>query len=106
VHKKAGTFFDDKEIYDWFAANLHRIRELSLRHYVRAKELKAAGMDWTEVLAAEGENPRARMVRELLESGAYASMAERVRAFVQQKGGCRATFFNWRRRLRDGKAGG
>ena len=27
------------------------------RHYVRAKELKAAGMDWTDVLAAEDENP-------------------------------------------------
>ena len=48
-----------EEIYGWFAANLHRMREPSLRHYVRARELKAAGMDWTEVLAAEVENPRA-----------------------------------------------
>ena len=79
--------------------NLHRVREPSLRHYVRAKELKAAGMNWTEVLAAEGENPRARLVRELLESAAYASTAERVKAFIEQKGGCRATFFNYRRRL-------
>ena len=57
VHRKAGTWFDDAEIYDWFAANLHRVREPSLRHYVRARELKAAGMDWTEVLATEAENP-------------------------------------------------
>ena len=48
VHRQAGTWFDDPEIYEWFAANLHRVREPSLRHYVRAKELKAAGMDWTE----------------------------------------------------------
>ena len=47
VHRKAGTWFDDPEIYQWFAANLHRVREPSIRHYVRAKELKAAGMDWT-----------------------------------------------------------
>jgi hypothetical protein len=30
--------------YQWFAANLHRVREPSMRHYVRARELKAAGM--------------------------------------------------------------
>ena len=58
VHAQAGKWFEDEEIYGWFAANLHRVREPSLRHYVRAKELKAAGMDWTEVLAAEEENPR------------------------------------------------
>ena len=46
VHRKAGTWFDDKEIHEWFAANLHRVREPSMRHYVRARELKAAGMDW------------------------------------------------------------
>ena len=99
VHRKAGTWFDDPEIYDWFAKNLHRVREPSLRHYVRARELKAAGMDWTEVLAAEGENPRARLVAELLASAAYASTAERAKAFVEQGGGCRATFFNYRRYL-------
>jgi hypothetical protein len=53
VHRKAGTWFNDPEIYEWFAANLHRVREPSLRNYVPAKELKAAKMDWTEVLASE-----------------------------------------------------
>jgi hypothetical protein len=100
VHAQAGKWFEDREIYDWFAANLHRVREPSLRHYVRAKELKAAGMDWTEVLAAEDENPRARLVAELLASAAYTTTAARVQAFVAQGGGCRATFFNHRRRLR------
>ena len=99
VHRKAGTWFDDAEIYEWFAANLHRVREPSLRHYVRAKELKAARMDWTEVLATEAENRRARLAAEILASVAYGSMAERVQAFVEQGGGCRATFFNHRRKL-------
>ncbi len=53
VHAHAGRWFDDPEIYAWFAQNLHRVREPSLRHYVRAKELMAAGMDWTEALATE-----------------------------------------------------
>ena len=99
VHSQAGKWFDDQEIYEWFASNLHRVREPSLRHYVRAKELKAAGMDWTQVLAAEDENPRARLAAELLASTTYGSTTARVRAFVEQGGGCRATFFNYRRKL-------
>lgn len=99
VHRHAGIWFDDAEIYQWFAANLHRVREPSLRHYVRAKELKAAGMDWTAVLADETENPRARLAAGLLGNPAYSSTASRVQAFVEQGGGCRATFFNYRRRL-------
>ena len=104
VHRKAGTWFDDREIYDWFAANLHRVREPSMRHYVRARELKAAGMDWTEVLAIEDENKRAGLAAELLASTDYHSTAARVKAFVEQGGGCRATFFNYRRKLSGGKA--
>ena len=106
VHRKAGTWFDDAEIYEWFAANLHRVREPSMRHYVRARELKAASMDWTEVLAAEVENKRERLATELLASAAYGSTAERVRAFVEQGGGCRATFFNYRRKLGGGNGAG
>jgi hypothetical protein len=99
IHAKVGTWFDDPEIYEWFAKNLHRVRESSQWHFTRAKELKAAGMDWTEVLASEAENPRARLAAELLASTAHASTAARVQAFVEQGGGCRATFFNYRRYL-------
>ena len=99
VHARAGTWFEDEEIYGWIAQNLHRVRVPSLRHYVRAKELKAAGMDWTAVLAAEDENKRARIAAEILESTEYASTAARVAAFVAKGGGCRATFFNYRRKF-------
>jgi len=99
VHAQAGRWFDDREIYEWVGVNLHRIGEPSFRHYVRARELKAAGMDWTDVLAVEAENERARLAAELLKSDAYASTADRVRAFVERKGGCRATFFNYKRKL-------
>jgi hypothetical protein len=99
VHRKAGIWFDDPEIYAWFTANLHRVREPSMRHYVRARELKAAGMDWTEVLVDQAENPRARLAAELLASPAHASTAAQVKAFVEKGGGCRATFFNYRRYL-------
>ena len=73
---------------------------------MRAKELKAAGMDWTEVLAAEDENPRSRLVTEILASPAYDSTAARVKAFVERQGGCRATFFNYQRRIQGGDGRG
>ena len=63
VHRKAGEWFGDKEIYEWFGKNLHRMGEPSLRYYVRAKDLKAAGMDWTDVLAAGDGNRRRRPCR-------------------------------------------
>jgi hypothetical protein len=94
VHRKAGTWFVDAEIYEWFAKNLHRVRHPSLRHYVRAKELKAAGMDWTDVLAVEAEIKRARLATELLATAAHGCTAERVKAFVERGGECRATFLN------------
>ena len=49
---------------------------------------------------------RARLAAELLESEAYASTAARVQAFVAQGGGCRATFFNYRRKLGNGNGSG
>ena len=61
-------------------------------------------MDWTEVLAAEEENPRSRLVTEILASPTYDSTAARVKAFVERQGGCRATFFNYQRRLQGGPA--
>jgi len=48
-------------------------------------------MDWTEVLATEAENRRTRLAAELMASAAYSSTAARVKAFVKQGGGCRAT---------------
>ena len=72
---------------------------------MRARELKAAGMDWTVVLADETENPRARLAAELLASPEHGTTAERVQAFIERGGGCRATFFNYRHRLRSGRGG-
>jgi hypothetical protein len=68
------------------------------------RELKAAGMDWTEVLAVEAENRRARLAAELLANSAFANTAQRVEAFVRQGGGCRAACFNSRWRLGGGPA--
>jgi hypothetical protein len=107
VHRKAGEWFQDREseIYEWFGNNLHRMAEPSFRHYVRAGELKAAGMVWTEVLELEEDNGRARLAAEILASDIYQTTMDKVRAFVQQGGGCRATFYNYKRRLNGDPAG-
>jgi hypothetical protein len=105
VHQEAGRWFADQEIYQWFGEKLHRIREPSLRLYVRARELKAAGMDWTGILAEEPQNPRARLAAEILGNQEFGSTKERVEAFVTRGGGSRATFFNYRRRLGAGLDG-
>ena len=65
-------------------------------------------MDWTGVLAAEdeAENKRARLAAELLASEAYGNTAAQVEALVEQGGGCRATFFNYRRKLAGGSQSG
>ena len=56
-------------------------------------------MDWTEVLTVEAENRRARLAAEILASSSFQSTSERVEAFVEQGGGCRATFYNYRYNL-------
>lgn len=99
VHRRAGTWFKNTEIYQWFASNLHRIQSPSLRHYLRAQELKTAGLDWTNVLREETENYRARIAGQILADESYMTTADRVTAFGKQGGGCRATFFNYRRRI-------
>ena len=101
VHRKAGEWFKirEPEIYGPFGNNLHRMVAPSFRHYVRPGELKAAGMVWTEVLELEEDNGRARLAGEIMASDIYQTTMDKVRAFVQRGGGCRATYFNHVRRL-------
>lgn len=99
VHKKASEWFSDIEILTWFAANLHRIPEPSLRLYLRAAELRRAGMDWTSALPLTPENLRKRLVMDLKSDKSHDTEESRVRAFVAQGGGCRATYFNYVRRM-------
>jgi hypothetical protein len=52
------------------------------------------------VIFAEGDdNRRARLAAALLASDAYGSIEARAAAFVAQGGGCRAMFFNYRRKI-------
>ncbi len=104
VHARATEWFQDKEILTWFAANLHRIPVPSLRLYLRAAELRRAGMDWTSCLPLTRDNLRKRLVMELKADQSYETEESRVRAFAVRGGGCRATYFNYVRKLALGYA--
>jgi hypothetical protein len=100
VHRQAGEWFRDEEVYGWFGAHLHLVAEPSLRHYVRAAELKQAGLDWTQGLPLKGMSPKTLLVARLRADASYPSEEARAQAFVALGGGCRATYFNHARRLK------
>lgn len=99
VHQRAATWFTDDEILSWFESNLHRFEHLSLRVYLRAAELKAAGLDWKGLAPLEPENKRTRLVAELKSDDSFEREEDRVQRFQELGGGCRATYFNHARRL-------
>lgn len=100
IHVRCKEWFDDPEIYEWIGRRLDRIPRPSMRLYFRAKELKAAGLDWQNLLALSPIDVRRQLVADLLVDKRYSTQAERVSKFVERGGGCRATYFNHLRRLR------
>lgn len=101
VHRRTADWFDDPEIYEWFGSRLDRISKPTMRMYVRAKELKLSGLDWKEFCTLSPENPRRNLAIELLADSSFGTQEERAKAFIERGGGCRATFFNYAKRLRD-----
>ena len=106
VHRKTGEWLRDHDVYEWFGRNLHLLGEHpSMRQYLRASELKRAGMDWMQIVPLAPDNRRKRLVAELQADSHYPSQEARVREFVSRGGGCRATYFNHARRLKGQRAG-
>jgi hypothetical protein len=77
VHQRAGEGATDNEIHDWLGQNVHRVRAVaaSLR---AGSTAEAAGLDWTEVLAVETDNPHVRLAAELLASPAHRGIRQRA----------------------------
>lgn len=100
VHRQAATFFWDQEVFDFVAANLHLTDRHSLRTYILAFERKTAGLDWKTAVLSRCLDGTALLVARLRCDATYQTEEERVRAFVESGGGCRATYFNYARKLR------
>ncbi len=72
-----------------------------MRDYALAWELKRAGMDYKSwLLTRWGMTGTRLLVAKLKADPSFSTEAERVRAFIEQGGGCRATYYNHAKRLR------
>ncbi len=101
VHQKTGEWFEDREIYQWIESRLHLVHEPSMRLYYGAAELKRAGLDWKRGLPLGLKNERQRLAAELFADCSFATQEARAGEFTARGGGCRATYFNHLRRLKD-----
>ena len=64
-----------------------------MRHYVRASELKASGIDWVKVLLSDLVSEKFMLIARLRADSAFASEAERVEAFTKYGGGGKTTYY-------------
>lgn len=94
LHRFAAGWFRDREILDFVEKSLHLIERPSLRLYLKAAELKAAGLDWRRLVLESCLSGARLLVAQLKGDGRFATEEERVRAFVESGAGSRSTYFN------------
>lgn len=99
IHQEASKWYWDQEIFDFVARHLGILHEPSFRIYVRASELKAAGLDWRSMVLAHCYSGVTRIIAELRADESFENEEARAQAFVARGHGCRATYFNRRRDL-------
>ena len=100
VHLRTASWFWDQEIYDFVSDHLTLAMPLSMRDYRLSWELKEAGLDWREnLLTRWGVCEKLRMVARLKSDLSFATENDRAAAFAAQEGGCRATYFNYAKKL-------
>ena len=99
VHDQVTKWFGDQEILDWFERHMHLIQRPSMRHYVRAAELKGAGLNWMQAILSDALSEKTLLVAQIKADSQYRTERERIGAFRELGGGCRATYFNHARRL-------
>jgi hypothetical protein len=99
VHRRVASWFRDQEVFDFLADHMHLVEAPSMRQYVGASELKAAGMDWRGVTLQGMLSGPALRVASLKADLSFASEEDRGKAFTAAGWGCRATYFNHARKL-------
>ncbi len=100
VHLRTAGWFWDQEVFDFIGRSLHLADPLSMRDYALAWELKRAEMDYKSwLLTRWGMTGTRLLVAKLKADPSLNTEAKRVRAFIEQGGGCRATYYNHAKRL-------
>jgi hypothetical protein len=99
THLRTAEWFWDQETFNFIGERLHLFKDLSMRLYVKAFEAKTAGLDWQREVLSRCLTGPALLVARLKADPKFASEEERVKAFIGQGGGCRATYFNHAKEL-------
>ena len=99
IHREAANWFTDTEIHGFIGEWLPIIPALSMRDYVKALEIKKAGLDWRTLLHKQWRSCRLARVAALRADPSFATEEARVQAF-EADGGSRATYFRYAKRLR------
>jgi hypothetical protein len=103
IHARVEGWLDDPEILAFFARWLRVIPLPSMRLYAKAKEMKAAGIDWRATLMGQWKAGRLWVVDQVQADPALTTEAERAAAFEARGGGARATYYRylkkWRRAI-------
>lgn len=103
IHKQTSIWFYNQEIYNFIGRHLDLIPDLSMRDYAKANELRNAGLDWKAYLIKRWiKDEFTTQVLLLLSDSSYKTEKERVAEFIERTGACRATYYNVKRRLREG----
>jgi hypothetical protein len=99
VHREVSAWLQDEEILTWFGRHLAWYDGLSMRDYVRAAELKQAGLDWRSVSMPGNVPEKTRLVAQLKDDPSFPMEEDRAKRFVSLGAGCRATYFNHAKKL-------
>lgn len=100
VHRRVAPWFRDEEILRFVGEHLHLVAEPSMRHYVNARKMKAAKLDWrAALLESFGLTPEKLVIARLKSDPSFASEEARVAEFIRQTGRSRATYFRFARKL-------
>lgn len=98
VHARVASWFWDREIYLWIGDRLSLFPELSMRQYVKAAELKKAGLNWKDHMLPDTPIKN-KAFADIAGDPSFTSENDRVKAFCLTTGMSRATYFNLKRRL-------
>jgi hypothetical protein len=100
VHARAKTFFHDAEILGFVEQRLGLLGgKLSLRDYEKARENKAAGLDWQAMLLEDKEAPPEHIVMTRLLADPSLGEEERARRWAELTGKSRSTYFRHKQKL-------
>ncbi|HLX61014.1 MAG TPA: hypothetical protein VKX17_07000 [Planctomycetota bacterium] len=95
VHKYVGTWFAEKDVYDFIGNNLFRVTHPHCRWYTKALDEKRSNADWRKWLltqwADKDENPYLPVIASILNS--HAAGREQVQAWRKMTGLNRSLFY-------------